>query len=101
MSQKDSNNDDGDGTSYIGGTSYRGGSLGGGSLNTAVARAIRDEVMSLLGHLGAPDLLTVNHGSIPHIPGDALQLSHSNALVLKARLLVKVYGLLWADQDQG
>ena len=29
------------------------------------------------------------------------QLSHSSALVLKARMLVKVYGLLWADQDQG
>ena len=60
----------------LSGKSLSGGSLASGSLGgEAVALAIRGEVVSLLGHLGAPDLLTVNHGSIPHIPGDALQVT--------------------------
>jgi hypothetical protein len=51
----------------------------------SAATALHDAAVSLLGRLGPPDLLTVDHGSAPHAPGDALQQSRSDAVVLKVR----------------
>jgi hypothetical protein len=57
--------------------------------------ALRNEVIGILGLLGPPDLLTTNHGSLPARPGDALKSCHANTNILKLKLVMKAYGLLW------
>ena len=50
-----------------------------------VATAMKNQIINILGQLGPPDLLTVDHGTFPNRPGDPLKDWGSNICNLKAR----------------
>ena len=50
-----------------------------------VATAMKNQIIVILGQLGPPDLLTVDHGTFPNRPGDPLKDWGSSIWNLKSR----------------
>ncbi len=61
------------------------------------ADALRNRVMSFLGHIGPPDVQSLSHTGLPSRIGDMLVESGSNIHSLKTRIFIKVCSLLWEE----
>ena len=69
---------------------------GSGACNGAV-QVWKSKVMSVIGHLGAPDLMSLSHHNLPSKEKDTLTLCNSSIPALKAMIVGRLGGLLWVE----
>ena len=58
-------------------------------------RSFGRRAVLLLGLVGPPDLLCVDHSTLPSKPGNLLKASLCDINHLKVRFVLKIYGMLW------
>ncbi len=75
-------------------------SLSGSLTAGAQASAFESRIMQIVGHLGAPDLMSLSQGSLPARDGAAISESGSNIHALKAFLINRLGGLLYAGSEE-
>lgn len=54
-------------------------------MKQSTATVMKNKIIGILGQLGPPDLLTIDHGTFPNRPGDPLKECGSDICNLKLR----------------
>ena len=57
-------------------------------IRSCAATAMKNQIIIILGQLGPPDLLTIDHGTFPNRPGDPLKECGSDICNLKLRYTI-------------